>query len=215
MRRGKGTPPQKRHMGNKVPGLCCSTPGPGRAGQTLGATGRRSCAQVPDPALRRPRRPARPPPPFPLTALMDRQPRPARSPPAPTRAPLPPLLRREPGPRQRRVLPPAIAGCASHRELAPRTQRRRLARWVASSTAPAGFATRRGWALGSRGPQGDHAGAAASLSNRARPAAPAQRRLGGSGEEAERGACCSWVVCSQFFLQKRKLAWNLRFFVFT
>lgn len=95
-------------------------------------------------------RAARPLPPFPLTTLMDRQPEPARSPTAPPRAPLPPLLRLEPGPRQRSVLPLAPAGCASHRELVPWPQRRRLAGTIATSTAPPGLATSGGSALGSR-----------------------------------------------------------------
>lgn len=106
------------------------------------------------PACSQPRlsggRAARPLPPFPLSELMDRQPGPARSHPAPPRAPLPPLLRLEPGPRQRPVLPPAPAGCASHRELVPWPQRRRLAGTVATSTAPPGLATSGSSARGSR-----------------------------------------------------------------
>lgn len=178
-------------MREQAPGLCSPTPGAGRALHTLGATGRGS--QVlrtgPSPGSRVALPPARLPPPFPLTALMDRQLRPARNPPAPTQAPLPPLLRREPGPRQRRVLPPALAGCASHRELAPWAQQRRLAGTVASSTAPPGCATSRRTALGSSCPHRDRAGAAASPSNRARRAAPAQRCRCREGGGARGGHC--------------------------
>lgn len=148
------------------PGLGAKRGAPTKPGDVWGASSpgcwlleqqgavHRSCAQVPGvlpaPALRRPSRspaPALPAHDADGQAARTRK-ESSRSP--PPRAPLPPLLRLEPGPRQRPVPPLAPAGCASHRELVPWPQRRQLAGTVATSTAPPGLATSGGSALGSR-----------------------------------------------------------------